>query len=455
MKHLVNQLRIEIRCPSEEQALQLRHNFGLVLQQQVEVVIDRVCSRYISDNEWIRLDKLELDLGTFSAYTFYQSFAEVFSGKFEEALVHKIASISSVERNESIQRSHVELLQYFLLSGTMPWWADEQSVDINAIAAEQMQQHRDQLRSFLLRNRFNENLWSRIVLQLRADIRSEIIATVPALFEIVQVYKTWIDMVVKRNIAQASIRDGQDILLTDIVLEHFPALSAVTSSNPVPRIFEKSLSRIFLNASLKDLHDITAALPVIIRETEPTLAEPLPAEGNLQVADTVPVAEKYISKCAGAVLLAQFLRPFFQKLDLLDGIAWKSKAAQYKGVQLIRFLCTGEQYTPEYSLVLEKLLCGIPIEEPVPLDASLQQDELDEAQVLLQAIIEHWQALRNTSIDGLRNSFLMRDGSLSRSDVHWLLQVERKTMDVLLEKIPWGYTTITLPWNNYLIYVEW
>ena len=141
MKHLVNQLRIEIHCPSEEQAPQLRHNFALVLQQQVEVVIDRVCSRYISENEWIRLDKLELDLGTFSSHTFYQSFAEVFSGKFEEALVQKISSISPEARGESIQRSQVELLQYFLLAGTMPWWADEQALDINVIAAEQLQQH--------------------------------------------------------------------------------------------------------------------------------------------------------------------------------------------------------------------------------------------------------------------------------------------------------------------------
>lgn len=455
MKHLVNQLRIEIHCPSEDQALQLRHSFGLVLQQQIEVVIDRVCSRYISDDEWIRLDKLELDLGTFSSYTFYQSFAEVFSGKFEAALVQKIASISPGERKESIQRSQLELLQYFLLSGTMPWWADEQGLDINAITVEQLQQHPEQLRSFLLRNRLNENLWRRIVLQLHADTRAEIIAALPVLLEIVQVYQTWIDMIVKRNIVSAWNPERAAIQLTDMVLEHAPAISTATSVREVQRIFEKYIGRIFSNASLKELHDIATAMPVIVDECGPAAGNPADTGRDLPEADTVPVAEKYISKYAGAVLLAQFLRPFFQKLNLLDGIAWKSKAAQYKGVQLIRFLCTGEQYTPEYSLVLEKLLCGIPIDEPVPLDASLQQDELDEAQVLLQAIIEHWQALRNTSVDGLRNSFLMRDGSLSRNDAHWLLQVERKTMDVLLEKLPWGYTTITLPWNNYLIYVEW
>ena len=452
MKHLVNQLRSEIHCPSEEQALQLRHNFGLALQQQLEVVIDRVCSRYISEDEWIRLDKLELDLGTFSSHTFYQTFADIFSGKFEEALVRKIASIPPEERRESIQRSQVELLQYFLLSGTMPWWADEQALDINTIVAEQVQQRAAQLRTFLQRNRFNENLWRRIVLQLNPDARYRIAAALPEVMAIVQVYKTWTDMILKQHISNVWSGERTDILLADIVLEHVPVLSDI-NADIAQRIFEQSISRIFPNISQNELQDIVNTLPAITGQD----ASPFTtiAEANLLPADTLPVGEKYITRYAGAVLLAQFLRPFFQKLNLLDGVSWKDKASQYKGVQLIRFLCTGEQYTPEYSLVLEKLLCGIPVEEPVPLDAALQQEELDEALVLLQAIIEHWQALRNTSVEGLRNSFLVRDGSLSRNDGHWLLQVERKTMDVLLEKLPWGYTTITLPWNNYLIYVEW
>jgi hypothetical protein len=455
MKHLVNQLRIEIHCPSEEQALQLRHNFSLALQQQIEVVIDRVCSRYIAEDEWIHLNRLELDLGTFSTYTFYQTFADVFSGKFEEALLQKIASIPPEERRESIQRSQVELLQYFLLAGTTPWWADEKELDIDAIVSEQMQKHKKGFVNFLQRNRFNENLWRRIVLQLNPDTRYKIVAALPALLPIVQVYKTWTDMILEQHNSLASSVERTDILLADIVLEHVPALSEADNANQVQTIFEKSVPRIFSGASQQELQNAVTALPTAIGQNTTPFGAIVNTEASAMPADTTPVAERYISKYAGAVLLAQFLRPFFQKIDLLDGVSWKSKAAQYKGVQLVRFLCTGEQYTPEYSLVLEKLLCGVPIEEPVPLDAALQQKELDEAIVLLNAIIEHWQALRNTSVDGLRNSFLVRDGSLSRNDGHWLLQVERKTMDVLLEKLPWGYTTITLPWNNYLIYVEW
>ena len=70
-------------------------------------------------------------------------------------------------------------------------------------------------------------------------------------------------------------------------------------------------------------------------------------------------------------------------------------------------------------------------------------------------MITHWSALKNTSIDGLREGFLKRDGLITKKENGWLLQVERKTMDVLLENIPWGYSTISLMWNDYLLTVEW
>jgi hypothetical protein len=222
MKHLVNQLRIEIHCPDEDQALQLRHNFGLALQQQIEVVIDRICSRYIQDDEWIRVDKLEINLGTFSSHTFYQTFADIFSGKFEEALVQKITSVSPEERKESIPRSQAELLQYFLLAGTMPWWADEQALDIDSIVSDQIQKHTDTFRSFLLRNRSNENIWRRIVLQLNHNNRYKIAAILPAYSEITQVYKTWTETILQKGNLSLDIEKTYTIL-TDIVMESVPA----------------------------------------------------------------------------------------------------------------------------------------------------------------------------------------------------------------------------------------
>ena len=118
-------------------------------------------------------------------------------------------------------------------------------------------------------------------------------------------------------------------------------------------------------------------------------------------------------------------------------------------------LGTGLPNQPEYGLILEKICCSLSPDEPVPMEIELEEKEITEAGRLLTAVITHWAALKNTSIDGLRDSFFKREGILTRKGNGWLLQVERKTLDVLVDRIPWVYNPVRLPWNDYLITVEW
>ena len=164
---------------------------------------------------------------------------------------------------------------------------------------------------------------------------------------------------------------------------------------------------------------------------------------------------KYIVKEAGIILLSPFFQQLFAKLQLYDRSGWTSKEAAWRAVHIIKFLSTGQQQLPEYTLVLEKLLCGLLPEEPVPLEISLSDTEIEEATRLLESVLEHWKALRNTSLTSLRETFFKRDGLITRKENDWLLQVERKTLDVLLDSMPWGYSAVSLPWNNYIIYTEW
>ena len=164
---------------------------------------------------------------------------------------------------------------------------------------------------------------------------------------------------------------------------------------------------------------------------------------------------KYLVKHAGIILLSPFLKFFFKNLNLLEANQWKTKDAQYKAFHLLKFISTGLQQTPEYNLTLEKIICGVAIEEPIPLEIILSENEINESQSLLESVIEHWKAIKNTSVNGLREAFLKRDGILTEKENGWLLQVERKTLDILMEDIPWGYSTIAFPWNSNLICIEW
>ena len=58
-------------------------------------------------------------------------------------------------------------------------------------------------------------------------------------------------------------------------------------------------------------------------------------------------------------------------------------------------------------------------------------------------------------MDGLRSSFLEREGRLSEGEQGWQLQVQRVGFDVLLDQLPWGIGCVSLPWMNRPLFVEW
>ena len=106
-------------------------------------------------------------------------------------------------------------------------------------------------------------------------------------------------------------------------------------------------------------------------------------------------------------------------------------------------------------MVLNKVLCGLPLEAPLPKSISLYPAEQAEADHLLNAVLGHWNALKNTSPDGLRHNYLMREGQLHRRTAGWRLRVERKPQDLLLNRLPWGYSTVNFAWMPETLHIEW
>ncbi|MGD8931021.1 MAG: contractile injection system tape measure protein, partial [Chromatiales bacterium] len=110
---------------------------------------------------------------------------------------------------------------------------------------------------------------------------------------------------------------------------------------------------------------------------------------------------------------------------------------------------------PEYRLFLNKLLCGIEPAAAVPRQIEPVEQELDILQGLLQGMIDNWKALGNTSVAGLREAFLQRQGRLQLLDDAWHLRVETKAYDMLLDQLPWSFSIIKHPWMDRVIHVEW
>jgi len=105
--------------------------------------------------------------------------------------------------------------------------------------------------------------------------------------------------------------------------------------------------------------------------------------------------------------------------------------------------------------MLAKLLCAWPIETPVPAGILLPEEFLQEAKDMLQAAIAQWEILKNTSVAGLREAFLQRPGKLFSRNGNLYLRVEKSSVDILLDYLPWGLGMIMLPWMKDILRVEW
>lgn len=158
---------------------------------------------------------------------------------------------------------------------------------------------------------------------------------------------------------------------------------------------------------------------------------------------------------AGLILVHPFLRSLFSLCGLLAEKQFASMACQQKAIYLLHYIATGRVTAEEHELVIPKVLCNYPIEEPVNTDTLLTINELQEADDMIRAAIAQWSILKSTSPDGLRQGFLQRSGKLQTKNEQLYIEIEKNTIDVLLDHLPWNLSLIRLPWSGQIIRVEW
>jgi hypothetical protein len=159
---------------------------------------------------------------------------------------------------------------------------------------------------------------------------------------------------------------------------------------------------------------------------------------------------------AGVLLLHPFLERFFARCGLLDEQGdFRSPHSQATAVHLLHYLVSKQEQPAEEHTVLYELLCGMPFETPLLRELGLLAEQRQEAENLLQAVIDHWKKLGGTTPDGLREGFLQRSGRLAGDAKGWRLQVEQRSIDVLLEFLPWMISVARLPWMANPLWVDW
>lgn len=458
--------------------------------------LESMLEHLVSPHEHLTIERLDIDVGTLSLENIERGLADAVVQAMEKWLCAQTSpmgdatGLSGPIQRKTESRSTHEAFLHFLVTGSLPWWfhlphgktleqvilSSWQNAGIAASGSAYFRRSMiDAIGSAFVRQRlvqqfsanFLKNLLARLspedskTLEICANMGWQEDVSAPLRRFSRQLWQT----------AFAKVAMGEPVTAAALVSESWNALPHAERQDPVLREqMKQHWPDILQTGKIKDAvesnyrkHRKSAGQQSQASSASQHFAAGMEVQANAQEAsESVKIDEAiehidlmggvYVP-CAGLVLLHPFLPRFFEAL----GIATEDRLLNpERALCLLHFLATGQRFAPEYELLLPKLLCNVPLEAPVESEVELTTAEEEETAALLAAVVRHWDALRNTSADGLRGTFLVRPGKLSkREDGDYLLHVENQSFDILLDQLPWGISTIKLPWMDKLLWVEW
>ena len=185
---------------------------------------------------------------------------------------------------------------------------------------------------------------------------------------------------------------------------------------------------------------------VLDRESEIWAVRDFETEWN---GERIPISD------AGLVLVHPFFHLLMQNLGLTRDGDFVSPLARMRAVHLLRELTGSPEEHFGNNLILEKILCGLPPGFALPSEWEPSEEEMEEVEGLLTAVCGYWQSLNGSSIQALREGFLLRPGTVEKFEDSWIVKVEGRTIDILMDDLPWELSLIFLPWLDNPISVEW
>jgi hypothetical protein len=158
---------------------------------------------------------------------------------------------------------------------------------------------------------------------------------------------------------------------------------------------------------------------------------------------------------AGLILFWPFLTRLFEHLSFVKNGKFVNSELKNRAVYILQYLVFNETEFPEYELVLNKILVGMPHEDHLDPFITLTEEEKNMTNSLLFGLMNNWEKVKNSTPEGVQETFLKREGILRFKQEEVYLEVEKKGVDVLVKSIPWNISLIKLPWMKKTVHVEW
>ncbi|MBQ0727784.1 MAG: hypothetical protein KBT77_10605 [Thalassolituus oleivorans] len=407
---------------------------------------------FLADNTIVELDKLTLDLGFVRMDDPVDQLVHNLRRQLQEQLVaHPPRVIAPAV-------SRLQNYLFFLKNG---FWqlseSDSMLEDFERWVFEHPEQL-DDIRNMLLDSKHNKALWIRFFLQHSSVFLDRFIGdTVPIeILNAFAVHDFWVGFGEREKAFLLSyaalVFDHRDKSLAEFI-SYFAA-----STRDLRLTISDSRSAVKLYAHLHKAETSFESFGAANGQIDTALLDVVTdddvAADDIMLNDRV-IPDSVLVSHAGIVLLQPFLERLFKNFNWLDAERKIRVESRSLAVYALHFAATGKECAPEPELLFYKAILGMPLALPMPSSMALDNTLKQEIEVLLQALINHWGALKNTSINGLRETFLQRRGSLREEADGFTLHVDHKTLDILLQSLPWSINVIAFAWLNKPIFVDW
>lgn len=499
--HKIHTTSLQVQFEGIEEGLGLQDRLALVFHEKVLPALEKEFDIHADSDSTLVIDSLIIDCG----YLSNENWEELLLQNILEQISKELASNhSNKPRLQTKEDKASQVFFFFMEKGYFPWNSPfsfpnelENTVVLNQIFFEKL--NKAILKTSLIRDRlfksFSQGFLSKIFESLGEVLNPKIFLLYKTLQNLgeekiqKELFLVFLNLRNKKNVLsnhdlikiiisnsnKENVLVYRDFFRNELIKdkEFKEAFLSIISES-------KSLDNdLILNSLIKGLHitypDLykTIGIPKsIIKNFRSSKNLPEKAEINSKLpSDSIEDIQKNDSllrkefttnadedifiENAGLVLLNPFIAGLFSNLELVKNQKFEDPQKRHLAAKILQYLVYGETELTENYYVLNKLLCGMDLFEVLPLTHEIDRESKNECENLLQTVINHWEILKNTSVDGLRETFLQRSGKLIRVDQGWKLIVERKTVDILMDKLPWGIGIVKLPWMSEMMYVDW
>ena len=163
----------------------------------------------------------------------------------------------------------------------------------------------------------------------------------------------------------------------------------------------------------------------------------------------------------GFTLVATLLGDFWKDLGWVKQGNFLHYEKQVLALWACHYMVSRQPVEIEHAMHLYKVLTGFSSSQSVLLPISSLVTKQEQSHIIkssekfVHKVMNRWAHIMCVDINEFRERFFLRNAKLSEYQSHWLLEIQRKADDILLDTVPWAFDVVRYKWMEKPLRVKW